>query len=488
MNSECQRMSRPRKVPAAGCLVWACATLLTGCHAPAARIVTTSPGDRLFPCTFVFASQIVEDSAVEAACHPWRCSQTVLAEPAKDLWALGRGFLGKRVVLPLSPPPGPLAANAEPLESAALEAELDQLLGSSLQPASIHLYTDGPEALTELKRLLNQAEQRIDVLMFQWENDAMGAALAACLAAKAGPKLRVRVLVDGGGNLIFGHPAHTHPADVNGVVAQLAQLPYVEVIRIRNPFGRVDHRKLVLVDGRIAWTGGRNFTHQSFFDQRDVSLTVSGPLAAELGRLFEEFWRDQGGKPVAEAAPVPVSVAAPATTNAKARLVNTGPMNHEIEQAVYRAVDWARHHIYFENYTFCDSLLVCKLAAARQRGVDVRVVLTFSDCTKALNQANRVVANRLLQAGVRVYVYPGMTHTKAAAVDGRWAYLGTANFDPLSLRRNLELGIALGACPLVGQVEHELFESDFRDEWELKKPLPLSLKDLFYELVASFCL
>lgn len=462
--------------------------LLAGCQVPAARFATATPGAAILPCTVVFARQIVEDSALELTYHPWRAGQTVFAEPAKCLWVLGRGAVGKRLLMPWAGTPMPLTRQRRSLDPADLEQQLDELVGEPSQPAYVRVYPDGSEALAELKRLLNGARRQVDVLMFQWENDAMGAEIADCLAAKASANLRVRVLVDGGGNLIFGHPTRSHPADVNGVVALLSQKPYIEVIRTRNPFGRVDHRKLVLVDGQVAWTGGRNFTHQSFFDQRDISLTLEGPLVPKLTGDFEEFWQEQGGKPGES---LPMDEQAEPTmheANAQARLLSTGPMHHQIEQAMYQVIDRAEHHVYMENYTFCDSLLVYKLARARQRGVDVRVVLTFSDCTGALNRANRVIANRLLAAAVRVYVCPGMTHTKAAAVDGCWAYLGTGNFDPLSLRRNLELGVALSTCRLVHAIEQELFEADFRPEWELKKPLPLEWKDYAYEVLASFCL
>src|SRR5262249_58279342 len=68
-----------------------------------------------------------------------------------------------------------------------------------------------------------------------------------------------------------------------------------EVVRIRNPFARFDHRKLVLIDGRLAWTGGRNFDWSAFFRIHDLSLTVEGPLVAELQERFERSWRRQGG-------------------------------------------------------------------------------------------------------------------------------------------------------------------------------------------------
>jgi phosphatidylserine/phosphatidylglycerophosphate/cardiolipin synthase-like enzyme len=81
-----------------------------------------------------------------------------------------------------------------------------------------------------------------------------------------------------------------------------------------------------------------------------------------------------------------------------------------------------------------------------------------------------------------------MTHVKAAAVDGCWAYLGTGNFDPLSLRHNHELGLAVSAGPLIAELEERLFQADFCPDWELTGPLPLTPVDYLCELVASLYL
>jgi cardiolipin synthase len=430
---------------------------------------------------------------VETSCHPLRTGMTIASQSAQGLWTVSRGAYGKRIALPLSAPPQPLSENRGRLDVMELEADLDHLLGASVQRGDVHLWPDGGEALTTLKQMLAGAQRRIDVLMFQWENDTLGAELATLLAEKAGPDLRVRILVDGGGNLIFGAPVHAHAGDVNGVVTKLANQPYVEVIRTRNPFGWVDHRKLVVVDGRCAWTGGRNFTHKSFFEQRDLSATLEGPVVTALAKDFDGFWVEQGGGSSSELGArsselkdAPRSAfRAPSST---VRTIYTLPRRHQIEQVLYNVVDRARHHVFIENYTFCDGLLVYKLAQARQRGVDVRVVLTFSDCTAALNHANRAIANRLLAAGVRVYVYPGMTHAKVATVDGCWAYVGSGNFDPLSLRRNYELGLALGNPAIVGEIEQNVFDRDFCPAWELTAPLQLSFRDYACEILASLCL
>jgi cardiolipin synthase A/B len=178
----------------------------------------------------------------------------------------------------------------------------------------------------------------------------------------------------------------------------------------------------------------------------------------------------------------------PPQPNALARLVHSEPGNRQLAQALYRAVDLAKNRIYIENVYLCDSKLVYRLAQARRRGVDVRVVLTFTSTTDIINRSNRVVANRLLAAGVRVYIFPGMTHVKAATVDGCWAYIGTGNFDSLSFRRNYEVGLSVTACPLIAQLEEGLFLPDLRAEWELTEPVSVSFVDYLAEIAAGLWL
>jgi cardiolipin synthase len=405
----------------------------------------------------------------------------LIADSARVLVKMGQGAICKRVAMRCRNTT-PTLANDWPAPS---ESQCDPQ-DEHAAPAFLQFYLDGAEALGTLHELIDHASSRIDVLMFQWESDAVGAAIARWLMSKAGPTLPVRILVDGGGNLVFGTRAGPGREVCNQAICELAQHAHVEVVRTRNPFGRFDHRKLVLIDGRIAWTGGRNFTQRGFFDQHDLSFTVQGPLVTSLADEFDAFWHDQGGHcpgpPVVQPRQDQFDNAA---ANAWARLVQTRPRKHQIERAVYTAVDHARHYILIENFTFSDSRLVFKLAEARRRGVDVRVMLTLSAWPEVINHANRVTADRLLRAGVRVYVYPGMTHVKAATVDGCWAYLGTANFDPLSLRRNRELGLSILAGPVVTQLEERLFRADFCPEWEIKEPLRLSLADCFWELLSS---
>jgi cardiolipin synthase A/B len=499
--------------------------LLTGCQLTAARFGAGETSRSL-----VLTEQVTADSCVYVAHHPLRAGWEWLYEMADHLACLSQGALGKRCWLPLAGRPGPLAPHRDVLDGQVLEAELHGFAGTGLAPACVHLCPDGGEALACLVRLIDGATERLDVLMFEWEDDVIGRAVVERLQARASAGVRVRVLVDGGGNLIFGYPDDAPPEAINRAVTDLARPPQLEVRRTRDPFARFDHRKLVVADGRAAWTGGRNLVRRAFAEHRDLSFTLDGPLVAELAERFEAFWQEQGGdgstvenrgsriedrgsrrtedrgskmgdqesrglEPSASILDPRSSIldpqqppGPPSAANCWARLLYTEPGDHLLQRALYRAVDRARHHVYVENVYFTDGRLLCKLAQARRRGADVRVVLTVHSETVSIDRANRVTANRLLRAGVRVYLYPGMTHAKVAAVDGCWAYVGTANFDPLSLRHNHEIGLAVGAGPVIEELEQCLFQPDFNPAWELHEPLPVTVADYVCEAVAALCL
>lgn len=452
---------------------------LTGCQLPAARFAAGGPLDWDPPCMLALGTQVAGDSALKSVCHPAQTTWELVYESTDHLFAFLHGEIGKRFLLPLRGRPGPLAPERT-LVARATEATLaDDLLAAHIQ-----FHTEGASSLVALERQIDQGEHSIDVLMFEWEDDELGQRIARRLMEKAGPHLRVRILVDGSSNLVFAHVQRGGAAAANRLLRTLAETPYIEVLRIRNPFGRFDHRKLVVVDGRAAWTGGRNFMRRSFFEDHDLSATLTGPLVAELQERFNRSWREQGGQESIVTCP---QCTGPAP-NAWGRVIDTRPGNHQLQETLYQAIDEARHYVYVENVYFTDSRLAFKLAQARRRGVDVRVVLTIQSNSAPINRSTRVLANRLFQAGIRVYLYPGMTHVKAAAVDGAWAYVGSGNFDALSLRHNHELGLVLQAGPALAELEAKLFHADCKDEWELREPLKVALPDYVCELLASLWL
>src|SRR5205823_6860200 len=112
---------------------------------------------------------------------------------------------------------------------------------------------------------------------------------------------------------------------------------------------------------------------------------------------------EAGGQPAGPVSPRPTLEGA----NAWARVVGTGRCSRELSRVIYQAVDHAWHHVYLENPYLTDSLLIYKLVQARRRGADVRVILAEDSQSRVIDCAAKVTANRLLQAGIRVYSYPG---------------------------------------------------------------------------------
>jgi cardiolipin synthase A/B len=470
--------------------------LISGCQVPPAQPSGCTLATANIGRNRALTRQILSDTGAEIVSHPLRSGRVLLADWAWWFGSAGRGIFGKRIGMRLHGMPPPLCRCAG-------EQDPD-LIETGLQPAAVQLYRDGGAALTALERLIDSAQCRIDVIMYIWEADAIGASIAQHLAAMAAANRRVRVLVDGGANLIFAPSPATDPLpgsppstvsrqekpktarEVNGVVCWLAHQPGVELIRIRNPCAHFDHRKLVLIDGQAAWAGGRNFTQPGFFVRHDLSLTMQGPHIAQWQAMFENYWREQGGKP--ECFPPQTGETPPLAANAAARLVKTTPTHHSLRQALYQAIDNASRFILLENPYLTENGVIVKLARARRRGVDVRILFTIQSDTSSINHTNKVTANRLLAAGVRVYLYPGRIHTKAALIDGCWGYIGSGNFDLLSLHRNHELGVVFGASPILNDLNQVLFLPDFNPDWELHAPLPLTAADYAYEMLAAFFL
>ena len=310
------------------------------------------------------------------------------------------------------------------------------------------------------------AQKRVDLMMYGWEDDPTGREVASALAERARQGVRVRLLVDRTAYLI--HNASAARNEFTFLDA-LRNVPNVTLIMPPGPFLKFDHRKLAVFDDRIAWTGGMILTDAARRRWHNFAFLAEGPVVAQYASLFEERWREKGGSPEAIDE---VSLLTPIAPNATARMIRTDVGIRSLKDAIYHAVDHAQHHIYLENPYFSDEILTDKLIAARARGVDVRAILTLRGNVARLNRFETLTANRLFQGGVRVYLFPAMTHVKAMSADGVWAYIGTSNFDELSLRNNREVGLSVSSPEFVGTLDQSLFLRDLSVSEELTALLP----------------
>lgn len=354
----------------------------------------------------------------------------------------------------------------------------DPEAGGPCTPARITPLYDSRPAYDALLDLIASARSRIDLMMFSWDDDVAGRGVADALIARARAGIPVRLMVDRG-SYVIGENNQRVPLGCPTYLTDLKAEPNVHLIETPDPGFRFDHRKLAVIDDRIAWSGGMILTSPSLFRWHNFAYLAEGPIVPQFIALFAERWDEVGGPPVAthpEAA-----TAVPVAPNAAVRMVRTDIGRRSLKEAIFGAVDNAKHHIYIENCYFSDEILVKKLVAAQARGVDVRAVLTMRGDVKLMNRLSSISANRLFRAGARVYLYPAMTHVKAMSVDGTLAYIGTGNFDDLSLRNNREVGLTVRGPDLIRQIDDNLFLRDMADSEELRALLPLPKGWFFLE-------
>ena len=243
---------------------------------------------------------------------------------------------------------------------------------------------------------------------------------------------------------------------------------------------------MILIDGQYAWLGGMNIGREYRFEWHDLMVEARGPVVASLETEFRREWAHAG--PLGDLAYLATVLAGTRKTPPsapgpwiKVRLLPTKTLWKPFATAVLGSLRQAQSYIYVENPYLFDKRVILALVKARARGVDVRVVLPCVNDFKAGGRSNLVIANYLMEHGVRVYFYPAMSHVKALLVDG-WACLGSGNLNHLSLRVNHEENIATSDPGFTDQVKRQLFLQDFARSYELKDPISVDWVDFLADL------
>jgi cardiolipin synthase len=364
-----------------------------------------------------------------------------------------------------------------------LAAEQAINLGAPLTLGNrVILLQDGPATYRSMQEAIRSAREHIDLETYTFEDDEVGRAFADLLLERRAAGIAVNLVYDSIGSIAT--PAAFFERLRAGGVQVLEFNPIDPTKRPKRDWliNNRDHRKLLIVDGRIAFVGGINISKvysSSPFARRstrsavapgwrDTHVRIEGPAAVEFERLFLATWARQGGAPLPERAARPD----PAPRGGEmVRAISSvpGEPSNPIYLTLLSAIGHAERELHITVAYFApDPQLLAALIDARKRGVDVALVVPSRTDSWPIFSLGRSYYTPLLKAGVSIHERRGaVMHSKTVTVDGVWSTVGSANLDWRSFLHNDEVNaVILGrdfALQMDGMFDSDLAESDAID-------------------------
>jgi cardiolipin synthase len=344
--------------------------------------------------------------------------------------------------------------------------------------------TNGENAYPAMLEAMDAAQYSINLSTYIFDSDATGRCFVEGLKRAAERGVEVRVIIDALGEKYSRPPARSLLKGSRVKVGRFLPLRQGWYLNLRN------HRKILVVDGCKAFTGGMNIGDRHLIagstkarPVADMHFKVEGPVVGELQRVFLEDWYFSTGELISDRRLFPeLAEAGPAL----ARGIGDGPDKElrKLHCIIMGALSCARKKVRIMTpYFIPDRPLVSALSTAALRGVEVTLVLPSVNNLPYVQWATRAYLWELLQEGIRVwYQPPPFVHTKLFLVDGVWSLIGSANLDPRSLRLNFELNLEVYDAEFTGLLERE-FDATVRRSREVTleevdgRPLPEKLRD-----------
>lgn len=367
-------------------------------------------------------------------------------------------------------------------DAAALMKVATRLDGMApMRAESVRVLVDGDETYDAILAAIAGAQHHVHCEYYIFRDDAVGQRVMTALMARAKAGVEVRLLVDAVGEAI----SEDWEARLDDAGVRLEYFNRAFSGRMgQRIFNFRTHRKIVVVDGVIGFTGGINITDDHSQRERgakawrDTHVEIRGEAVQGLQRTFLENWSfaSQEKKTGAE---LDAYFPAPTTRGQHlVQIVASGPDDsaRAIQAFYVGAIGTARKRVWLTTpYFVPNEALYSALLLAALRGVDVRILLPHQTDSRMVDLASATYHDELMRAGVRIYIYgPPMLHAKTAVIDDV-GIIGTANLDDRSLRLNFEVVAACYGADIVEKLM-QLFERDheharLKMRLEEKKPL-----------------
>ena len=379
----------------------------------------------------------------------------------------------------------------------------ESIVGSPLTVGNqIELLQDGPSTYQAMLEAIAGARDHINMESYILDDDDVGQRFAAALIAKQQAGVQVNLIRDSVGTLGTATAFFTRLSEAG---VQVVEFNPINPLTAKAGWevNQRDHRKLLIIDGHIAFLGGINISSvysgssphlgkqaapDSALPWRDTDLRIEGPVVSELQELFIVTWAKQKGPPLAARDYFP-----PLEPRGSEVVRAIGSSPDDPYSLIYvtliSALRSAQSEIWLTNAYFVpDPQLLATLKEAVARGVDVRLILPSSTDSWLVFHAGRAYYDELLQAGVRLYERrDALLHVKTAVIDGVWSTVGSTNLDWRSFLHNQEVNaVVLGSN--FGDKMRAAFRADLAKSREITlpawqaRPIDVRVQELFARL------
>lgn len=337
----------------------------------------------------------------------------------------------------------------------------------------LELLIQGDTAFPRMMADVDAATDHVHVSFYIFNNDPQGNELADHLIAAKRRGCDVRVMVDGIGSQLVNPLSANHALFEKLAQAgvEIRQNPVVDVTRDAQVLNHPDHRKLVIVDGKVGYTGGMNMAAHYRSAYHDVLVRAEGDVVKQMQSEWQTAWLRLGGTLPGDDATFRrryyPEVAAVGTTRITA--IQAIPGENAAILAMYlQRIDGASKTIRIENPYCTNPDVQNALIRAAKRGVDVTVILPGESDHAFSHLAAAQKYPEMISAGVKLYEYPGFNHDKVMVVDDAFTTVGSSNLDDVALFHISELNLNVEDAAFARETRDRLFAPDVALSRQLK--------------------
>ena len=353
---------------------------------------------------------------------------------------------------------------------------------------SIVFFDNGRDKFYDLFKAVGEARSTIHMEYFNFRDDSIANTMFDSLAVKVKQGVKVRLLYDAFGNSSNNQPIKKKRLkEIRATGIEIYEFDPIVFPWINHIMPR-DHRKIVVIDGKCAYSGGMNvadyYIHgkEEFGSWHDVHYRIEGDAVAEYQAIFLRAWKATTGQEICGADLYPgmsfpentiknlKQDDTPTARNKKIAVINREPHTSPkiIRNTFINCINNSEKQIYIINPYFTLNYKIVKaIKKAVKRGVDVKIMVSEKSDIPITPRIVDYQAHRLMKAGAKVYYYQGgFHHSKIMMIDGCWSYVGSANLDNRSLRCDYEVNALINDTCSTQQLE-KIFNRDLKKTVEM---------------------